>query len=262
MKTTVTRFHVIVTVVAGTLLAACHSNPSAPATHSGTGPHWSYEGETGPSHWGSLAPEFALCATGKKQSPVNIADVVPKDLANIEFHYESTPVEIINNGHAIQVNYVPGSHILLDGERFDLLQFHFHSPSEHHIKGRAYSAEMHLVHKSASGGLAVLGVLIDQGAYNAKFEPVWKNLPAEPGPAQRINAVINVADLLPNDPRTYRYDGSLTTPPGTEGVRWCLMTELVTLSPEQIADFRKIIHGNNRPVQAHNGRVILQDQSR
>jgi len=246
-----------------TLLAGCHPDQSshslAHAPDHGGQPHWSYAGESGPSHWGSLAPEYALCATGHSQSPINLTNPVEKDLPNIDFHYQPTPVEIVNNGHTIQVNCAPGSFMIIDGVRYDLVQFHFHSPSEHEIAGKRSEAELHLVHKSEAGALAVVGVMIEMGAYNPHFDPVWKNLPTHDGPATKTNASINAIDLLPADQRTIRYEGSLTTPPGTEGVKWNLMVEPITLSREQLSEFRHIFNGNNRPVQELNGRVIVKD---
>lgn len=233
-----------------------------PASGATAKSHWSYEGSTGPANWGSLDPAYALCSTGKKQSPINLNGAKPEDLPNLSFHYNAVPVDIVNNGHAIQVNYAAGSYMEVEGERYNLLQFHFHSPSEHLLNGRHAAAEMHLVHKSASGGLAVVAVMLDEGAYNTNFEPVWKHLPAKVGPSTKVNATIDVDDLLPADQRTYRYDGSLTTPPGTEGVRWYLMTRPVELSSEQLTAFRKIFYGNNRPVQPLNGRVIIEDTTR
>lgn len=224
--------------------------------------HWSYEGETGPEHWGSLSPDYALCSQGQSQSPIDIDDAVDADLANLELHYAPTPVEIVNNGHAIQVNYAPGSYMTLDGVRYDLAQFHFHSPSEHTVDDDHAAAEMHLVHKSADGTLAVVGVLIEPGVQNSRFDPVWKHLPAQPGPAQKLDQTVNVADLLPSDPRTWRYTGSLTTPPGSEGVHWNMMVEPVTVSQAQIDAFRAVMYRNNRPVQPLNGRTIQRDTSR
>ena len=224
--------------------------------------HWSYEGATGPEHWGSLAPEYALCATGRNQSPIDIAGTTSADLPNPVFQYAPTPVEIVNNGHTIQVNYAAGSHLEVDSVRFELAQFHFHAPSEHAIAGKRAAAEMHVVHKAADGALAVVGVLLEEGEHNARFAPVWDNLPGKPGAAQRFAATIDADDLLPADPRTYRYSGSLTTPPGTEGVRWHLMVEPVRLSKAQIAAFTRVYSGNNRPIQARNGRYVLQDSSR
>jgi len=262
MKTT--RLHTHTVLIAGvTLLWACHANTSSPSvTHGpdhGGQPHWSYTGNSGPDHWGSLAPEYSLCATGRSQSPINITNTVEKDLANIDVHYKSMPVELVNNGHTIQVNCAPGSFIIIDGVRYDLIQFHFHSPSEHEIAGHRADAELHLVHKSDVGVLAVVGVMLESGVRDAAFDPVWRHLPDHEGPAVKTTDSINPIDLLPADRRTLRYEGSLTTPPGTEGVKWNLMVEPVTLSQQQLAEFRKVFDGNNRPVQELNGRVVVKD---
>ncbi len=240
------------------VLGGCAQHDAPPPAHA----HWSYEGATGPSHWGSLSPEFALCANGKSQSPIDISSPDSVDLPNLVFHYAPTPVEIVNNGHTVQVNYAPGSYMELDGVRYDLAQFHFHAPSEHTIAGKHAQAEMHLVHKSAAGALAVVGVLIEEGPANSRFDPVWHNLPGKPGAAQRFDVKVNVADLLPADARTFRYSGSLTTPPGTEGVHWNMMVESVRLSKEQIAAFTRVYRGNNRPTQPLHGRKVLQDSSK
>jgi carbonic anhydrase len=251
-------------VAIGASTFGCERTPKATgAAHAGgTAAHWSYEGATGPAHWGSLSPDYALCSTGRRQSPIDIKERTPRDLPNISFNYQATPIEIVNNGHTVQVNCAPGSFIEADGQRFNLAQFHFHSPSEHHLNGRGAAAEMHLVHKSASGGLAVVAVMIEEGAHNPNFDPVWNNLPARAGPAVRLSATIDAAKLLPADPRTYRYDGSLTTPPGTEGVKWCIMIRPVTLSSGQLATFRSIFNGNNRPTQPLNGRIVVEDSSK
>jgi carbonic anhydrase len=267
------RFQALLPIVLVFFGAACASSAHSPEPASAVaepaqapaGPvhaHWSYEGETGPEHWGSLSPDYALCAQGQSQSPIDVRGAVEVDLPNLELNYQPTPVAITHNGHAIQVDYAPGSYMLLDGVRYDLAQFHFHSPSEHTVNGAPAAAEMHLVHKSADGTLAVVGVLIEPGVQNSRFDPVWKHLPAQAGPTQRFEQTINVADLLPGDPRTWRYEGSLTTPPGTEGVHWNLMVEPVTVSQSQIDTFRSAIQGNNRPVQPLNGRILQLDSTR
>ena len=121
---------------------------------------------------------------------------------------------------------------------------------------------MHLVHKSDTGELAVVGVLIDEGAHNPSFDPVWRHLPDAPGPARRVAATIDAGHLLPADPRTYRYEGSLTTPPGTEGVKWLVMTQPLSMSADQLAAFRRIISANNRPTQPLHGRTVFEDSSK
>jgi carbonic anhydrase len=244
-------------VAALVLLSGCATATPPAATPAPV--HWTYEGEEGPAHWAELSPDFAACSAGRSQSPIDLTGSAPQDLANVVFHYQPSQVNIINNGHTIQVNYDPGSSIELDGVRYDLLQFHFHAPSEHSLDGKLAEAELHLVHKSADGKLAVVGVLIESGPDNPAFKTVWDNLPTQPGPVQNVKAEVNAASLLPAVQTTYRYTGSLTTPPCTEGVQWYVMTTPVQMSADQIATFTKIVEGNNRPLQPLNGRTLAED---
>jgi carbonic anhydrase len=229
------------------------------APHTPAAAHWSYEGESGPAHWGSLSPDYVACSAGASQSPINIVTPAARDLANPVFHYQPTTVNITNNGHTIQVNYDPGSYIELDGARYDLTQFHFHSPSEHMVNGKLSSAEVHLVHIAADGKLAVVGLLVESGVQNAGIDTFWSSLPATSGPVQRLSAQANAADMLPAVQLTYRYVGSLTTPPCTEGVKWAVMVQPIQMSDAQLAAFRQLYDGNNRPGQPLNGRVLIQD---
>ncbi|MBI1728995.1 carbonic anhydrase family protein [Candidatus Acetothermia bacterium] len=229
---------------------------------------WGYEGKTGPDFWGGLSEDFALCAAGKSQSPINIVDSVATraDLKDIEFHYDETALTILNNGHTIEVEYDSGSYIILDGIRFDLVQFHFHAPSEHMLNGHQFPMEMHLVHKSADGELAVIGLLIQEGQENPAFKDILENMPKEASEESHVIARLNADDLLPASRTTYRYSGSLTTPPCTEGVRWSFLTEAVELAKEQIQSYADVIREscctfNNRPVQPLNGRELLLDLS-
>jgi carbonic anhydrase len=242
-------------------LSACNSTSTSPSnpTPAPTAVHWTYEGEEGPAHWGALSTDYAVCASGKQQSPIDIANAAPKDLSNIVFHYQPGKVNILNNGHTIQVNYDAGSYIEIDGVRFDLLQFHFHAPSEHSIDGKLAEAELHLVHKNAAGQLAVVGVLIDEGADNPVFKSVWDNVPVKSGPVVSLTVQVNAADMLPSMQTTYRYDGSLTTPPCSENVKWNVMLTPIEMSKAQLETFTKLFEGNNRPVQDLNGRTLIED---
>ncbi len=222
-------------------------------------PHWGYTGDTGPAYWGELNPEYILCETGTSQSPINIDKVSQLDLANIDFSYQPSPLTIVNNGHTIEVTYADGSFIELDGVRYNLKQFHFHAPSEHEIDGQLAAMELHLVHKTDEGKIAVVGILFKEGAENAALSSVWAHLPAAAGAEQTYNAAVDAALLLPADKTSFRYAGSLTTPPCTEGVSWLLMTEAQEMSPEQLSQFTTIYDGNNRPVQPLNGREIDED---
>jgi carbonic anhydrase len=246
------------------LLSACAPavTPAPVATGTPAPVHWTYEGEEGPAHWADLSPTFAACSAGKEQSPVDLTKADEKDLTNIVFHYQPSKVNIINNGHTIQVNYDAGSYIEVDGVRYDLLQFHFHAPSEHSINGKLAEAEVHFVHKNADGKLAVVGVLIEKGVSdNGAVQSFWNNLPAASGPVQTLDAQVNSNDFLPAVQTTYRYDGSLTTPPCTEGVKWMVMTEPIVFSEAQLANYTKLFEGTNRPVQELNGRPEVEDTS-
>ncbi|HKH84144.1 MAG TPA: carbonic anhydrase family protein [Gemmatimonadales bacterium] len=221
--------------------------------------HWTYQGETGPAHWGSLDPAFSRCTTGHAQSPLDIRTATSGALPSLAIRYQETRITVLNNGHTIQVNYDPGSTIMVDGITYELIQFHFHTPSEHTISGKPAAAELHLVHRSADGVLAVIGVLVQRGPESAALAPLWKSLPAVEGPAHLVNGRINALDLLPARRTTYRYDGSLTTPPCSEGVKWLVMTSPTTISDQQLASLTEIIHTDSRPVQSLHGRRVTSD---
>lgn len=222
-------------------------------------PHWSYTGVDGPENWGELAPQFATCAVGTHQSPIDLAPAVYGDVPPIEFSYAPAPVTILNNGHTVQVDYPEGSSISLGGVRYQVAQYHFHAPSEHTIGGVSYPAELHIVHANDAGELAVVGILLTEGAANAALEPVLANLPVTTAPPVDLGLTVDAADFLPVDHTSYRYNGSLTTPPCTEGVNWIVMSTPVEVSADQIARLNAVLAGNSRPVQAVNDRTPLED---
>lgn len=237
------------------LLNAC-SSTTAPATP----PHWAYEGEEGPDHWGELEG-YATCGDGTHQSPIDVSDPSEQDLTNISFHYQPSEVNILNNGHTVQVNYDSGSYIELDGRRYDVLQFHYHAPSEHTVNGESFPAEIHIVHKNAEENLAVVGILLQEGTQNDAFFSFIDHLPTEKTDAKDAGVMINAADFLPAIQTTYRYEGSLTTPPCTEGVHWLLMTTPVELSAAQLNTLESIFEANNRPVQSLGERTTIEDST-
>lgn len=226
-----------------------------------TSAHWTYHGEEGPEHWGELDPAYAACGEGESQSPIDFASTTEQDLANIQFSYESSAVKIINNGHTILVEYDAGSSISVDDKRYDLKQFHFHAPSEHSSDGVEHAAELHLVHAAEDDSLAVVGLFVDIGPENTSLAEVWEHLPEESGPARSTDAIVDAADLLPPDQRTFRYSGSLTTPPCSEDVDWLMMIEPINISDAQLAAFTEIMEGNDRPVQPLNDREVREDTS-
>jgi carbonic anhydrase len=217
---------------------------------------WSYEGETGPAAWGTLDPAFAACGSGREQSPVDIPAEAPVRADDVTYDYQPSALTIVDNGHAIQVDYDEGSSVVIGDTPYHLRQFHFHSPSEHTVDGDPADMELHLVHVSDEGALAVLGVLLVEGTpANPALEPIWAHLPDAPGPTTLIEGVlVDAADLLPADRSYYAYPGSLTTPPCLEGVTWHVLAEPIELSAEQLATFRELHDGTNRPVQPLNER--------
>lgn len=222
---------------------------------------WGYSGDEGPSNWSELSPEFALCGEGMAQSPIDIEAAVETELVDIEFHYGTTANNILNNGHTIQVDVAGGSAIVYNGIRYDLLQFHFHSPSEHTIDGEAAPMEIHFVHQDRnSNNLAVVGILLTEGENgNDAYAPIFDNMPAEAGAAALIGEDIALAELLPESRGYYTYAGSLTTPPCSEIARWLLLDTPVQLLAQQIAAYRAIYDGNARPIQPLGERDLLRD---
>lgn len=233
-------------------LALCTSGAFASG-----GVEWGYSGDTGPENWVKLSPEYSACA-GSNQSPINIKDLVEAELELVVFNYESSGSEILNNGHTVQLNIQPGSSILVDGIEFELKQFHFHVPSENQLHGKSFPMEAHLVHADKNGNLAVVAVLITEGEANQALAKAWQQMPEE-GETLALEAYISPLEILPTDRDYYRFNGSLTTPPCSEGVRWIVMKHNVSASKQQIDQFlHQLGHHNNRPVQAVNARTVLE----
>ncbi len=224
--------------------------------------HWSYGGEGGPKAWGGLKPEFSLCATGTRQSPIDIRGGIAVDLEPVVFDYRASPFRVVDNGHTVQVNIDGSNSITVNGRRYDLVQFHFHRPAEERIDGRSFEMSLHLVHKDPEGRLAVVGLLLDRAAAGDPGQPVvqtvWNNLPLEKNEEVSTRAALDLNHLLPPDRGYYTYMGSLTTPPCSEGVLWMVMRQPVAVSQAQIDIFARLYPMNARPVQQASGRMIKQ----
>ncbi len=233
-----------------------------------SGAHWGYEGKEGPANWGRLG--YPMCAKGKNQSPVDLSlnKTASLSLDKIAFDYSPSNLNVINNGHTVQFNIDPGSTITVGGETYKLLQFHFHSPSENTIKGQALPLEVHLVHKSDAGHLAVVGVLFKTGKDNAEghghgtghdstLPHIMGSFNGVAGMNLNGNVKINPKDLLPHDDTYWHFMGSLTTPPCSENVRWFVMQQPMEITPGQLTQFQSIYDNYARPVQPWNRRVPM-----
>ena len=239
----------------GLTLAASAVAFASEASH-----HWSYAGSTGPSYWGELDPTFASCGKGKAQSPIDIRNgqVRRETLPALTFDYKPGSLHIIDNGHSIQIDVQPGSTLRIGEKSYQLVQFHFHHPSEEQIDGRSADMVAHLVHRDSAGKLVVVAVLLDRGNANTLVKTLWRHLPKQQERVEVFPHVgINPASLLPADRRYFTYSGSLTTPPCSEDVRWIVLKSHSTLSPSEIATFAARYPNDARPVQNLNGREVL-----
>jgi carbonic anhydrase len=224
-------------------------------------PHWSYGGATGADKWGTLDNEFATCGVGQRQSPIDIRRTVKADLPPIQFAYKPIPLSIVDNGHSIKVDTPSAGGITVDGESYELVQFHFHKPSEEKINGKAYDMVAHLVHQSKGGKLAVIAVLMEAGKEQKLIRTLWTHLPLEQDkPVVRNDVKIDPTQLIPPKPGYYTFLGSLTTPPCSEGVLWLVMKTPIQVSKEQLASFNTVYKNNIRPIQPTNGRVIKESR--
>jgi carbonic anhydrase len=228
-------------------------------THHGA--HWGYADETGPEHWADLSEDYITCKIGEKQSPIDLREFVKAELPPLEFNYQTVPLKVANNGHTIQVDQKGAGRLKFQDQEYQLLQFHFHTPSEHHVAGQPRDMEAHFVHKNAQGQLAVVGVLIKSGKENEALKTVLEAMPKEVKEAKVKGAVINAGDILPRGKNYQHYIGSLTTPPCSEGVRWIVMNEPIEMSPDQIEAFKTVFPNNARPVQPLEDRFLLNSDS-
>lgn len=262
MRTSAGRFgKSCTTLAAAWILALTGAGMAAWATDAGSPlPHWSYEGDDGAEHWHALSSAFEACGKGHMQSPINIEDVIEAPSPPLMINYATEQASVVNNGHSVQVDLAGDSAITLNGEKYTLLQFHFHVPSENHIKGKEFPAELHLVHRADNGALAVIAVMITTGAPNLSLANVIDKAPAKPSAhGVPIAGGFDAADVLPDDLRYYAFEGSLTTPPCSEGVGWRVLETSISLSPEQIERLRQIMPRHNaRPVQAQGSRLVIE----
>ena len=224
-----------------------------------SGAAWDYSGKTGPLNWGRLDSAYKACSQGKEQSPIDIHGAhLNKGLQPIEYHYVSGTVTIENTGKTIAVHVNPGSYIVADGQRYELQEFVFHHPSEDAVKGKLTDMDVQLIHKSTDGKLAIIAVrfALDQSDSNAVIAALWSHLPSKAGETEKTTEMINPGGFLPADRGYWTFPGSLTQPPCTEGARWFVYQQAVSVSRSQIRAFTSLFPINSRPLQDAHGRKI------
>lgn len=240
---------------AATAAAVAAAAPPPQQFHSS---HWSYEGETGPGNWGRLNADWAKCSTGKRQSPIDIRDGMKVELEQITFDYRPSSFNVTDNGHTVQVGMGSGNFITVQNRMYELMQFHFHRPSEERINGKGYEMVVHLVHKDGEGHYAVVALMLERGRPQNTIQTVWNNLPLEKLDTFSPSIVIDPMELIPQRRDYFTFMGSLTTPPCTEGVLWLVMKEPIQASPAQMALFSRLYPLNARPIQPGSGRMIKE----
>ncbi len=234
---------------------------SAAVAQQAPAPSWSYAGATGPAHWAGLKTEYQDCKLGKFQSPIDIRGAHSAPLPPLVFSYQAAPLHIISNGHTIQVNVPPGSFLTVGETRYELVQFHFHHPSENELNGRKFPLELHLVHKDANGKLAVVAVLLANGQANSVVAGLWQYLPKEKGQESSPEGVtVDPTGMLPTNRAYYAFPGSLTTPPCSEDVSWFLFRTPGSVAKPEVATFAAEYPDNARPVQPLHGRTVQMSQ--
>jgi carbonic anhydrase len=241
-------------------LALCLATAAVAQSTPSTGAPWDYEGKRGALEWGKLDPAYKVCSQGHEQSPIDIRGAhLNKALQPIEFHYIAGPVTLEHNGHTIRVYPAHGSYIVANGVRYDLVQFHFHHPGEEAVKGKITDMDIHLVHQSADGKQAVIAIRLTEDIAsppNAVLASLWPHLPTKAGQTEKVTEMINPGGLLPADRGYWTYVGSLTAPPCTEGVRWFVFEQEMTLSRDQLRTFATLFKVNSRALQDTHGRRI------
>ncbi len=219
--------------------------------------HWGYAGSEGPEHWGCLSETYRPCSEGVEQSPVNITDCVASEGTRIAFAYSGRAIAARNNGHTVYLDFPPGSILDAGASRYELQGVHYHSPGEHQINGESFAAELHLVHQDTGGNLAVVGLLFSLGEPSPLVQTLLDAAPQTVG-SVALQDGPSAADHVPASLDYFGYDGSLTTPPCSEGVRWIVMQSVGRVSEAQVERLRTLTGGpNNRPVQPIGEREIL-----
>lgn len=260
--------------IIGVSIVSCSGEePSSEGHNDAHAIHWGYEADNGPETWGSMNSEWALCTDGREQSPIDLTNAAMTELpavdldrpgeGEVEVLTQAGVINALDNGHTIQVNSKTGEKLAVGEKTYALLQFHFHAPSEHTVDGEHFPMEMHFVHQAEDGALAVVGVLVEEGAPNPGIAPLWAQLREAPGTETTVEIGDEFAEpVFPNvSSGAYHYVGSLTTPPCSEGVQWYVRRTFTSLSKEQIAEFTAVYDHNNRPVQQLYDRTLYRDDN-
>lgn len=245
-------------IFTASLLACPVCRVLAQAAKGTPAPEWNYD-SAGPAKWGGIEQAYRICATGDQESPVDLRDGIPARVAPVRLDWKSGKFAVENNAHTIEAKVPLGSFVMIGAERFDLTQFHFHLPSEHAVSGKRSAMEAHFVHLHKDGRIVVLATLLEPGGHNEAFSAVMKVAPSKAGGEVPTDSVVDPRQMVPASLDSWRYEGSLTTPPCSQIVTWVVFARTVAVAQSDIDAFRKIFPMNARPLQPLNRRYLLRN---
>ena len=237
-------------LVAALTLVSCHPRYGAD--------DWGYRGVVGPSAWAQLSPTYDICARGRRQSPIDLARADRAGaLPPLALHYHLARVGVRNTGRAIELLFDDAGGIEIDGKAFALTRIVLHHPAEHTVGGRSFPLEAQLVHQAEDGSVATVAILLDSGTRNPALAPYLTDVPPPTGVLRPTDAHLDPAALYPIDRSYFRYTGSQTTPPCTEGVIWTVFATPVPVADAQVAAVARAVGENARPAQPLSDRSVF-----
>ncbi len=218
---------------------------------------WSYEGDRGPEHWAQLNPQYDMCSSGQKQSPINLQWQKPSSPNPLKINYFESNAVITNTGYTFRLELTPESSINFNGIDYILEKIEFRTPSEHQLSGKSLPMEMQFYHRSSNGlKQAIITLFVISGRQAPWFDQFWESASSLDKFSSSASQKFNPQQFIPPRQTFYHYEGSLTHPPCLEGVQWFVFNTPLQLSPEQIAAFKAKYNSNNRPLHSNKNRKI------
>lgn len=220
---------------------------------------WGYQAKEGPEFWSELSPHYSLCQSGQNQSPIDIKEAITATPKKLKVFQRFPINEFYNNHGVLEASFKRGNMVVIDKVMYQMKSVQFHAPSEHSIDGQSYPMEAQFLLREAKGRLAMMAVMFEEGASNPALSKLWKQMPKSNSKKRKLKSKVSASELLPIQKRYYRFSGSLTMPPCTEGVIWLVMKSPMSASDKQLKKLKKTIkHDNNRPLQPLNGRMVIE----
>lgn len=219
-------------------------------------PNWTYTGAAGPDRWADLDAANTLCRIGRSQSPIDLAAATAGERGDLAISYHLNRLTFTDTHRTLKITADPGGVMTYEGLQFGFVELHFHAASEHTFDGRHADLEAHFVHAASDGSLAVVGVVFSETDGQHPVDEFVSRIPAEAGGSETADSLKDIQRIIPVGSKRYRYEGSLTTPPCSEGVRWIVMQDSQPVGRSALTAYTSRYPANNRPVQPRNDRTV------